>query len=281
MLFSDPTIATFINQNFEPSWESVRPVPTINIDFGGGHVLRRTLHGNVASYVCDSDGNVIDVLPGVYDKTTYLAQLKSLLLAANFVCNQSDTAFSSDAPMKIRRWNHHRYHETRRLAVQSGQPLQMEWQEQGASIMRSEAGLKVVLHPLRRLQYRASMSHRDMDTSDSVDSVDSVDSDTASGPSETTRRDRHMVGKELLSRNLKTDAQINESKRRVKIHGYLLTSKNETPADMKKWLYREVLRADLDDPYLGLGKLLFDTYPFADEDGTTGLHTSIDSSVNR
>ena len=36
---------------------------------------------------------------------------------------------------------------------------------------------------------------------------------------------------------------------------------------MTRWLDREVLHADLDDPYLGLGKILFDTYPFAKEDG--------------
>ena len=39
------------------------------------------------------------------------------------------------------------------------------------------------------------------------------------------------------------------------------------PGGITKWLYREVLHADLDDPYLGLGDLLFANYPFAAEDG--------------
>ena len=33
------------------------------------------------------------------------------------------------------------------------------------------------------------------------------------------------------------------------------------PDKLTKWLYREVLHADLDDPYLGLGKALFENYP--------------------
>jgi hypothetical protein len=34
-----------------------------------------------------------------------------------------------------------------------------------------------------------------------------------------------------------------------------------------KLVYKEVLHVDLDDPYLGLGEVLFATYPFAKEDG--------------
>ena len=41
------------------------------------------------------------------------------------------------------------------------------------------------------------------------------------------------------------------------IHEYLAERGDTTPSDMTKWLYRDVLKADLDDPYLGLGELLF------------------------
>ena len=37
---------------------------------------------------------------------------------------------------------------------------------------------------------------------------------------------------------------------------------------LTKWLYKEVLHADLDDPYLGLGNVLFANYPFTKEDRT-------------
>ena len=37
------------------------------------------------------------------------------------------------------------------------------------------------------------------------------------------------------------------------------------PDAMTKWLYRDVLDTDLDDPYLGLGKVLFSNHPFAEQ----------------
>jgi hypothetical protein len=39
-----------------------------------------------------------------------------------------------------------------------------------------------------------------------------------------------------------------------------------TPDAISKWLYREVLGTDLDDPYLGLKDVLFKNYPFVEED---------------
>ena len=65
---------------------------------------------------------------------------------------------------------------------------------------------------------------------------------------------------------LAKDTEQNETIRRLAIHDYLKDRNPLRPDEIKKWVYREVLHADLDDPYLGLGKLLFDTYPFAEED---------------
>jgi hypothetical protein len=38
------------------------------------------------------------------------------------------------------------------------------------------------------------------------------------------------------------------------------------PDEVTRPIYRDVLHADLDDPYLGLGEALFANYPFAQED---------------
>ncbi|MFP6614277.1 MAG: hypothetical protein VB835_18350 [Pirellulales bacterium] len=72
---------------------------------------------------------------------------------------------------------------------------------------------------------------------------------------------------------LAKDTAINESIRREAIHRYMIErslkfdSDNPgllMPRNVTKWLYREVLNADIDDPYLGLGKVLFASYPFKD-----------------
>ena len=56
-------------------WQSVRDVPKVTIDFGGGKVLERTLKGNTAFYLCRPDGRVVDILPGVYTPEDFLSEL--------------------------------------------------------------------------------------------------------------------------------------------------------------------------------------------------------------
>ncbi len=67
MLFSQPELAAFLSEHFECAWQSLRPVPRVTIDFGGGHVLRRTLNGNVATWLCTPEGWALDVVPGLTD----------------------------------------------------------------------------------------------------------------------------------------------------------------------------------------------------------------------
>ena len=78
MLFSDSKVSAYINEHFEPVWQSVRPVPKVTIDFGNGKVVTKTFRGNIATYVCTKEGFVFDILPGIYDRETYLRELKQI-----------------------------------------------------------------------------------------------------------------------------------------------------------------------------------------------------------
>ena len=196
MLFSNPEIADFINENFEPSWESVRPVPRVSIDFGNGTVVERTLHGNVATYICDKNNIVHDVLPGVYSKTAFLKQLKQ-------ITNNWQTATKKQA-----NYNHVGYPQASRVADKA-----------------------------------ATMNPAKASDSPELGST---------------------AARKLLDDNLELDTAYNEKERREKIKSYLTVHPQSTPTTMKSWLYREVLHADLDDPYLGLHDALFANYPFVD-----------------
>jgi hypothetical protein len=90
VLFSDKELAEYINKNFEACWQTLRPVPILTVDFGGGRVLKRTLHGNIASYVCRADGQVIDILPCIYGPRTYQRCLGTLLSVATFAAKAKD-----------------------------------------------------------------------------------------------------------------------------------------------------------------------------------------------
>lgn len=81
MLFSQPQVANLLNEGFECAWESVRDVPKITIDFGGGTVLQRTLVGNIATWFCFADGEAFGVLPGLVDASELLASASAALQA--------------------------------------------------------------------------------------------------------------------------------------------------------------------------------------------------------
>jgi hypothetical protein len=70
-LYSNKVAGDFLRTNFILHWQSVRPVPRVTIDFGDGRKLERTLTGNSAHYVLTSDGQPLDVLPGLYSPLAF------------------------------------------------------------------------------------------------------------------------------------------------------------------------------------------------------------------
>jgi hypothetical protein len=66
---------------------------------------------------------------------------------------------------------------------------------------------------------------------------------------------------------LALDTWRNETERRLRIHEKLLGSDPLRPEEIKTWLYREVLHADLDDPYLGLGDAVVGDDVFREQAG--------------
>jgi hypothetical protein len=75
LLYPDPQINRVLREQFVLHWESVRPVPIVTIDFGDGRRVVRTLTGNSAHLVLDSRGRPVDVLPGLFDRDTFLRLL--------------------------------------------------------------------------------------------------------------------------------------------------------------------------------------------------------------
>ncbi len=92
MLLSDPATAQFISREFVASWECVRPVPKVTIDFGNGKILKRTLQGNTILYICLPDGRVVDALPGIYTAPAFqIEATKALALIRAIEQPNADT----------------------------------------------------------------------------------------------------------------------------------------------------------------------------------------------
>jgi hypothetical protein len=216
VLFSQPRVADFINQSFEPVWESVRPVPIVRIDFGNGNVLTRTLHGNILTAVCTPDGLVVDALPGIYTESVYVLRLHQFLATAKAIqltpAEEREKRFAT-----IHRWMEE---VSTKLAAQ-----------EDVSKFTIEDPIKKALRPAKEAQLPVTAPE-----------------DVASWKA------------------LEEDTRLNERTRRRQIHELLARTGLVRPEKVTRPIYKDVLHADLDDPYLGLGEVLFATYPFAKED---------------
>ncbi len=236
MLFSHDVVANTINARFEPVWESVRPVPIVRIDFGNGNVLTRTLHGNILTSVCTADGLVLDALPGIYTEDAYLDRLDQLWLLARY----------AGATPAQRAERVAAYHRTQAAALAKNEPP--------ARFVRKKGIQPITKRAIER----------------PVEVVLEVPAaNTAAAP---VRQPVPATAREDVSRwhELAEDTRLNESTRRRQIHELLADAGLVRPERVTRPIYKDVLHADLDDPYLGLGKTLFENYPFAREDEGPG-----------
>jgi hypothetical protein len=75
LLYPEPRTNLLLRGDFVLHWQSIRPVPKVTIDFGGGRVVERTLTGNSVHVVLDSHGRAVDALPGLLAPPVFVDQL--------------------------------------------------------------------------------------------------------------------------------------------------------------------------------------------------------------
>lgn len=249
MLFSNTAIAQHINTYFEPAWEMVRSVPLVRIDFGNGNVLTRTLNGNIATYVCTAEGQVLDALPGVYTPAAYLDCLEQFRLLAGYANGRGPALLAARFA---------EYHQARAEALRKNEtPGRLVLDMMAfASKAKIEEPIKFVLNPTAAKQAAAKASEAAFPFGLPVAAA----ATKAENPKLDTAED--LAKWDALIE----DTQRNETIHRRQVHELLAKSGLVTPDKVVKPLYRDILHADLDDPYLGLGKTLFGSYPFKNED---------------
>ena len=117
ILYTDPKISKYLRENYILHWKSVRPAPRITIDFGDGRKIERTITGNSIHYIIDSDANIIDAIPGLYNAETFLFYLmranEAFRAARGLPPDQQALAF-----MKHRKSNFARIVQNRNAAIE-------------------------------------------------------------------------------------------------------------------------------------------------------------------
>lgn len=90
VLYSNSEVSAVLRDRFVLHWQSVRPVPTVTIDFGDGRKLERTLTGNSIHYILDSQGRPLDALPGLYGPQAFLRGLTNAETFFKSLAGKSD-----------------------------------------------------------------------------------------------------------------------------------------------------------------------------------------------
>ena len=231
-MFSRQDVANFINSNFEASWETVRPVPIVHIDFGNGNVATRTLHGNIATHVCSGNGEIVDVLPGIYTPRAYQGALGQI----------REAAASLPPEPRARRERLHDYHRAYAQMLRE-RPQQIVYAPPQPA--PRDVGKRAIERRLEELIVLTPPAAE-------------IGNGSRSTPPPALRK--------LAEWNLLVaDTWRNEAERRLQIHERLGNAEPFRPDQLKHWLYREVLHADLADPYLGLGDVMFGDDVFRQE----------------
>lgn len=81
-LYANEAVAKLLRERYILHWQTWRPVPKITIDFGDGRKLERTITGNSIHYILDSDGRVVDALPGIYGPQAFQRELERIEVTA-------------------------------------------------------------------------------------------------------------------------------------------------------------------------------------------------------
>ncbi len=77
VLYPNWQLRDLLHNRYVLHWKSVRPAPRITIDFGDGRKLESTVTGNSIHYILDSDGQLIDAIPGLNGPPVFKRDLES------------------------------------------------------------------------------------------------------------------------------------------------------------------------------------------------------------
>lgn len=245
MLLSDPSVIELINSTFVPVWESVRPVPKVTIDFGNGHILKRTLQGNTVMYACLPDGRVVDALPGVYTPLQFISEMKRIVEEI-----KSFEASSGNIESRLAAWHRSQVTDairTERMRITLSKRIV-------ESPLLAALGIRIAGGPSApppaapadlKTAFRA-VSSRIEDMSHLPSTAEQIRASYAQGG-------RQLSAEEIGKQAVQQDSENNVRLVRPAVHMLLATyDPLPTPTSCRDTIYREILRVPIDDPNLGL-----------------------------
>lgn len=253
VFYKNSEINQLLRDRFVLHWRSVRPVPKVTIDFGDGTRLERTLTGNSIHYVLDSRGHVLDALPGLYGPAAFQNALSEALTVQSRARNMKGADL--EAWLSGLRWAQLQVRREELDRELKGFPASTQGQVNAGG--NDTSSKKMVEAPILR--------SLDTVTDDEMGKIarlrrPSVRLDSASrefllrkhGVTDPTEAERLV---DTFETSVALDEAINQYRMSPAILGKLSDPKVLKKFDLEtfnQWVYEEVFKTPLSDPWLGL-----------------------------
>lgn len=270
-LYANKEVSTYMREHFVLAWSSERPVPKITIDFGDGRKLERTITGNSVHYVLDSNGIIVDALPGLYGPGAFLRVLKRI----ESVAKKSAQLMGEDIRLNLLAYHSEQsrdlsnrllLHSTKKVITEIEQPRAEEKPsaEAASKISWSKKAVEIPLLPAGAASNTTDVEklfweHAARDyAGDAVLDENSrflmrakypVANQTPEGMT-TAMMERIIVKFEA---SIALDTARNELKLHLQIHNWLGGAEVSRDVDaLNKRVYKELFLTPREDPWLGL-----------------------------
>jgi hypothetical protein len=275
LLYSNATVSAALRERFILHWQSVRPAPVITIDFGDGRKLERTITGNSIHYVLDSDGRLVDALPGVYGPEAFLRQLNDIEPIARQVRGKSEiekqallVAYYRNRLNKLSlAW----LADTTRIGgkLPAGYTIERDQNGEALSIMPLAITKAVTERTILRAMTAGAEALGRITDEPGWLKIAALHSEEARLDSQSVGLIRHQTPNlsdkmlasllERFEKSVALDTVRNEYLMHSKIYGQLLIDRGRSDIDaFNEKVYAELFMTPRSDPWLGL--LLPDTY---------------------
>jgi hypothetical protein len=244
-LYANAQVSQMLRDKFILHWESVRPVPIVTIDFGDGRKLVRTITGNSIHYILNSDGQIVDALPGLYGAQTFV---KELQMANDAVTREQNGVVP--------------------VAFQEGtrQRLLQAWKEDLAAISNGKASLDQATEGALEAmtddaRWRLIAARHYAESGFDPESQELISSKfPAAETAAPLATSKLMVESPMLRalRNLQGTVSLDTVRDnyllRTRILAFLETSeaRGDSLEEVNDWVYARIFLTPKDDPWLGL-----------------------------
>lgn len=243
VFYKNRAINELLRDRYVLHWRSVRPVPKVTIDFGDGARLERTITGNSIHYVLDSRGRLLEALPGLYGPDAFQRSLEEGARVAPVAARFSDANLVSWVTARHQRALMERASDFRSSRNNAG-GLETGSKRSG-EISLLAALANVTDDQLReQAEQRRSSVHLDPESRAFLlrkqGVTDPAEADKLIDAFETT---------------VALDEVINEYRTGPAILQQLSDPEYRKNLDLEAfnlWVYAEVFRAPLNDPWMGL-----------------------------